>query len=140
MGPRNQSRLGQFSGSKQPQRNFEQWPLCNECKGRHLGDCNDAPRCYNCGRVDQLARDGWNCYNCGKSSHLMKDCLNCYSCGKPRHFARDCPEQDKSTPKQGNTRDGVLAQRDADSGTSQVVAGQISIVHTSACTLINFGA
>ena len=110
---------------------------CNECKGRYLGDCNGAPRCYNCGRVGHLARDYRNCHNCRKPGHLTKDCLNCYSCGKPRHFARDCFEQDKPIPKQGNAGDCALTQGEAKFGTSQVVAGQIFIAHNSVCTSIN---
>ena len=45
-----------------------------------------------------------------------------------------------STPKQGNARVYALTQREADAGTSQVVAGQISIAHTFAYTLIDSGA
>ena len=109
---------------------FEQWPLCNKCKIRHLGDCNDASRCYNCGRVGHLATDYQNCHNCGKLGHLTKDCLNCYNCGKHGHFARDCPKQEQSNLKQGNARVYALTQGEAEVGTSQVVAGQISVTHT----------
>ena len=38
----NQGQPEQLEGSKWAQRNFEQWPLCNKCKGQHLGDCNDS--------------------------------------------------------------------------------------------------
>ena len=69
----------------------------------------------------------------------MKDYLNCYSCGKLGHFDRDCPDQEKSTPKQGNVGYCALTQGETDVGTSQAVAGQISIAHTSAYALINSG-
>ena len=94
-GPGNQGQLEQFGGSKQARRNFKQWPLCNKCRRRHLGDCNDSPRCYNCGRTGHITKDCQNCHNCGNPDHRTKGFLNCYSCGKPRHFARDCPEQEK---------------------------------------------
>ena len=42
--------------------------------------------------------------------------------------------------KQGNARVYALTQGEADAGTSQVVAGQISIAHTSAYALIDSGA
>ena len=32
VGKENQDRLGQFGGSKQARRNFEQSPLCDKCK------------------------------------------------------------------------------------------------------------
>ena len=49
-------------------------------------------------------------------------------------------EQDKLTLKQGNARVYALTQGEADVGTSQVVAGRISIAHTSTYTLIDSGA
>ena len=49
-------------------------------------------------------------------------------------------EQDKSTPKWGNAKVYALTQGEADAGTLQVVASQISIAHTSVCTLIDSGA
>ena len=70
--------------------------------------------------------------------HLTKDCLNCYSYEKLGHFAQDFSEQDKSTPKQSNAGDCALIQGKTESGTSQVVTGQISITHTSVYTLIKF--
>ena len=102
-------------------------------------DYNDSPRCYNCGKTVHVARDCQNYYNCGKPGHLAKDCMNCYNCGKPRHFARDCLEQEKPNLKQGNVRVYALTQGEAEAGTSKVVAGQISIVYTSAYTLIYSG-
>ena len=38
----------------------------NKCKRRHLGDCSDSPRCYNCGKAGHIARDCRNCQNCDK--------------------------------------------------------------------------
>ena len=70
-----------------------------------------------------MAHDCRNCYKCGKPGHLTKDCLNYYSCERPGHFGHDCSDQDKSTPKQGNAGDCALAQGEAESGTSLVVAG-----------------
>ena len=102
--------------------NFEQWPLCNKCKRRHLGDYNDSLKYYNCEKFGHLARDCQNCYNCDKPDHLTRDCPNCYNCGKPRHFARDCPEQGKSGQKQSNTIVYALTQGEAAEGTSKVVA------------------
>ena len=112
-GPGNQGRLEQLGAGKQARQNFEQWPLCNKCMRRHLGDCSDSLRCYNCWKASHIARD---CQNCGKPGHLTKDYLHCYGCGKPGHFAQDCPEQDKSTPKQGNARVYALTQRETDAG------------------------
>ena len=42
--------------------------------------------------------------------------------------------------KQSNARVYALTQKETEAGTSQVVAGQISIVHTSAYALIASGA
>ena len=109
-GPGNQGRPEQFGGSEQARRNFEQWLLCNKCKRRPLGDCNDSPRCYYYGRAGHIARDYQNYQNCGKPSHLTKDCLDCYNCGKPGYFAQDCQEQERSNPKQGNARMYALTQ------------------------------
>ena len=61
----NQDQTGQFRRSKQARWNFEQWPLCDKCKKRHLGDCNDPSTFYNCGKAGHIGRDCWNCYNCG---------------------------------------------------------------------------
>ena len=139
-GPGNQGQLEQFGGSKQARMNFEQWPLCNKCKRRNLGDYNDLPKCYNYGNSSHLARNCQNYYNCSKPGHLAKDCLNCYNYGKLGTFARDCPKQGKFGQKQGNARVYALTQGEVEASTSKVVAGQISIAHTSTYTFIDSGA
>ena len=103
----NQGRSDQFGGSKQALRNFEQWSLCNKCRRRHLGDCNDPP----------------SCYNCEKPSHLAKNCQNCYNYWKSGHFARDCSKQRKFDQKHSNARVYALTQGEFEAGTFKVVAG-----------------
>ena len=105
-----------------------------------MGDCNNLPKCYNCGKSGHLARNCQNCYNYGKPGHLAKSLLNCYNYGKPGNFDCDCLEQGKFGQKQGNARVYASTQGEVEAGTSKVVASRISIPYTSAYTFIDSGA
>ncbi|GJW62040.1 putative reverse transcriptase domain-containing protein [Tanacetum coccineum] len=68
--------------------------LCPKCNYYHDGPC--APKCTNCKRIGQLARDCKNrlaaANNNQRSQGINQRVLTCYECGAQGHLKSDCPK------------------------------------------------
>ena len=47
---------GNFGNRQQRSENWKEYPVCDRCRRRHLGDCKSRA-CYQCGSTDHLKRD-----------------------------------------------------------------------------------
>ncbi|GKF81872.1 hypothetical protein Tco_0240474, partial [Tanacetum coccineum] len=87
-------------------------PLCPKCNYHHDGPC--APKCANCKRIGQLARDYKSrpatANNNQKAQGINQRVLTFYECGAQSHFKSDCPKL--KNRNQGNrARNGNVVAR-----------------------------
>ncbi|GJZ63023.1 putative reverse transcriptase domain-containing protein [Tanacetum coccineum] len=122
-------------------------PLCAKCNYHHDGPC--APKCHNCNRVGDLARDCRIPVNTNASNNQRGTRAGqkptCYECGAHGHFKRDCPKlKNNNRGNQGgngNAPAKVYAVGRAGTNLdSNVVTGTFLLNNRYASVLFDIGA
>ncbi|GJZ33032.1 putative reverse transcriptase domain-containing protein [Tanacetum coccineum] len=85
-------------------------PLCPKCNYHHDGQC--APRCNNCKKVGDLARDyrGSAAANNQRAPGANQRVVTCFECGVQGHYKKDFPKL-KNNNRRKQARNGRATAR-----------------------------